>query len=79
MNERKISKILVKGVVEAFDYKFLDVLTKHIVFVKSMMFRREKRYIAVSVDEREEEYIVVSVHPIRDRDFSSRIESGRWI
>lgn len=78
MKERKISKILVKEVVEASDHKFFDVLTKRTIFIKRLIFRERERYIAVAVDENEEK-TVISVHPIRDRDFTSRTESGRWI
>lgn len=79
MKERKISSTLVRNVVRQSDHTFIDIATNYTIFVKRLIFREEKRYIAVSVDKSAEHMMVVSVHPIRDRDLISRTESGRWV
>lgn len=79
MNERKISKSIIRKVIEAPDGCFFDTVTKHTIFIKRLLFREEERFIAVSTDQTEDQVVIVSVHPIRRRDYTSRIESGRWI
>lgn len=78
MRERKIAKLVVELVVWKATYRYIDSATRYTVFVKRILFRGKDRYIAVSAEHREEGWIVVSVHPIQDRDLLSRVISGRW-
>ena len=78
MRERKISSDLAKEVVTTAQYRSIDSATAHTVCVKRLMFRENERYIAVSLQVKTNAVKIVSIHPIRDRDFTSRIRSGRW-
>lgn len=79
MRERKLSRTVVNEVLEKADQRVLDTQTGYIVYIKRMLFKGKSRWIAVSIDEQETRKVVVSVHPIRDRDYVSRFDSGRWI
>lgn len=78
MKERKISASLIKRIIKKPDYHFSDTITGHTVLVKQILFKQKKRFIAVSIEEGVESVILVSVHPIRDRDFIFRTKNRRW-
>lgn len=79
MRKRKITTVVVKHIVEKPDKIFQDTVTGYKVFVKRLFFREKHRLMAVSVDEKVNVRIIVTVHPIRERDLTSRSESKRWI
>lgn len=79
MRERKILRSVVRAVVETPEHVFTDTLTGYAIYIKRLPFKGERRLIAVSIDQEKITPVVVSVHPIRERDFISRTESRRWI
>ena len=79
MSERKVLRTLVRKVIQAADHTYVDTLTGYTIYLKRLPFKGEERRIAVSVDQNKDSATIVSVHPIRERDFVSRTNSGRWI
>lgn len=78
MRERKIAKVVVELVVWKPTYRYIDNATRYTVFVKRILFAKKERFIAVSAEDVEDGWTIVSVHPIQDRDLLSRVKSGRW-
>ncbi len=80
MQERNVPKSLVQLVLKLPDQIFLDTVTGYYVHIKQVMFKGKLRYIAVSVDKSTiPTSVIISVHPVRERDVVSRTERKRWI
>ena len=79
MRERKIARIIVERILDKPDHTFFDTETGYKVLLRQLRFLGEQRLMVVAIDDKEKIKVVVTVHPIRERDFDYRTRSGRWI
>ena len=75
MREREIQRPLIRRVIDQPEQVVSDTLTGYQVYVKRLSFKRKRRLVAVTIDRD----VVVSVHPIRDKDLINRLNNGRWV
>ena len=75
MREREIQRPLIRRVNDKPEQVVSDTLTGYQVYVKRLSFKRKRRLMAVTIDRD----VVVSDHPIRDKDLINRLNNGRWV
>ena len=77
---RKFPKNLPKTVFLEAEKRFVDTVTGHRIATKRMNYGGKERFIMVAYDIFNEEIvIIVTCHPIEERQINSRISTGRWL
>jgi hypothetical protein len=77
---RKFPEDLPRTVFLEFEKRFVDTITGHRIAVKRTNYRGKERFIMIAYDIFDEEIVViVTCHPIGEKQMNSRIDSGRWL
>ncbi len=76
---RKFPNDLPKTVYLEAEKRFIDTITGHRVAVKKMSYGGKERFIMVAYDIFDKEIIIVTCHPIGEKQINNRIKSGRWL
>lgn len=72
---RKISKALIKAVVESPESIYYDSLNGTNIAVRKM----EDKYYMVAFSESNTDINAITVHPVKEKQIKNRVKSRRWI
>ncbi|MEM2135251.1 MAG: hypothetical protein QXS27_09040 [Candidatus Jordarchaeaceae archaeon] len=75
---RKIPRDLPKTVLLKAEKRFIDTRTGHRIAIKKMSYGGEERFIMVAFDISDKGITMITCHPIKEKQVSNRIKSGRW-
>ncbi len=75
---RKMSASLVEKVFREADAKYEDKDTGYTIAIKSLKLHNKLRDLALTYEEKEDEIIFITIHPLKEGQKENRINSGRW-
>lgn len=76
---RKIPEQLPRKIYQRAKEQFFDTVTHHCVRVDRARYAGKLREMAVSFEETEKAILLITIHPLKARQKTNRIHSGRWI
>lgn len=60
------------------EYNFYDKATKHYIAVSKLKHGGKLRKLAISYDIIDGRVEIITIHPVSEKDFKSKIRSKRW-
>ncbi|WXG39383.1 MAG: hypothetical protein WED07_00875 [Candidatus Freyarchaeum deiterrae] len=75
---RKFPQNLPRTVFLEAEKRFIDVVTGHRIAVKKMNYGGKERFIIVAYDILNKGIMIITCHPIEEKQVENRINSGRW-
>jgi len=75
---RGIPSHLPKKIFNEAKEHYYDSLTKHYVAVYKLRFINKLREVAVTYDKKEKVIEIITIHPLKIYQKTTRIKSGRW-
>jgi hypothetical protein len=75
---RDIPSHLPEKIFKEAKEHYYDSLTKHYVAVHKLRFNNKLREIAITYDKKEEVIEIITIHPLKIYQKTTRISSGRW-
>lgn len=76
---RQIPHNLPKNIYKISTERYFDNETKNFVVVKKVKYKNKSRKMALVYKETIEEIILITIHPLKIYQKTSRINSERWI
>ncbi len=78
LQTRKFPEDLPKVIFEEADRRYRDRETGHLIAIKQVRLRRQMRSVMIAYDRIGEGVEIVTIHPIREEQETSRVKTGRW-
>jgi len=75
---RGIDTVLPKDIYATARRRYVDTVTAHFVAIKRVPLAGRSRDVALIYEEQDTVVWLVTIHPLKRRQLSSRILSGRW-
>jgi len=75
---REIPYTLPKEIYQSSKEHYFDGATLRKIAVKKIKFKNRLREMAVVYEETEQEIHIITVHPLKNYQKKSRVNSGRW-
>lgn len=75
---RSINRELPKLIYKTSKERYFDTMTKMSIAVDKAIYKSKKRDIAVTYKETLDKVILITIHPLKPNQKSSRIKLGRW-
>jgi len=79
LNLRKIPKNLPRSIYRRAKEFFYDKITGNYIALARTRYAGKMREMMVAFSERNDEIILITVHPLKPHQKTNRIASGRWI
>jgi hypothetical protein len=75
---REIPHSLPIKIYQTSKERYFDKETQNKVAIKKVKFKNKLREMALIYNEKNEEVILISIHPLKKYQKIDRIKSGRW-
>jgi hypothetical protein len=75
---RKISHELPRQVCEESNERYYDIETGHTVATMKVVIYGKLREVMVAYDIKEQTVRLLTIHPLKEGQKESRVNSGRW-
>ena len=75
---RKIDYDLPKRIYENAEERFMDNETGHFIAVKKVTIYGKERNVMVAYEHDDKDVKLLTIHPLKEGQKESRIQSGRW-
>ena len=79
LQERNIPEGWPREIVGDPEELYRDTLTDVYIAIGKRRYKGKEREIAVSYVKRDDDTLIITIHPIRPEQKRNRVERGRWI
>lgn len=76
---RKIELTVVQEFLLNWDQHFIDTKTGYFVALKRTIWLNRERDVIVVYVQKNDEIVIVTMHPLRENQKERHIKSGRWL
>jgi len=76
---RRIPRYLPRRVYQRAKELFFDNTTENFIAVAQARYGGKTREMMVAFSEKDDEVILITVHPLKPQQKANRVASGRWI
>lgn len=78
LRERKIPDNYPRLIARDPDLRLFDVITKHVIAVKKLLYLRKMRSMVIAYDIIKGRIEIITIHPISESEIQNKIKSKRW-
>ena len=78
MRLRRLPPELPEKIFREAQERFFDTLTGHRVAVMKIPLQGKNREVMLAFEQKKDEVVLITIHPLKRRQKKNRIRSGRW-